>query len=76
MTNTTTGLEICVDGGKCLAYGNCVSIAPDFLDLPAKAKTVIVLKREVGEDEIEELEEAVRSCPVRALSIIPTRAVE
>ncbi|MGK5078749.1 ferredoxin [Janthinobacterium sp. HLX7-2] len=71
MSNVETSLEIRVDAGKCLAYGNCVSVAPDMFDLPAKAKTVIVLKRAVAEDELEELEEAVRSCPVRALSIGP-----
>ncbi len=69
MNTLETGLEIRVDASKCLAYGNCVSVAPDLFDLPARAKSVLVLKRVVGGEEREELEEAVRSCPVRALSI-------
>lgn len=72
MSNAAFGMEIRVDPGKCLAYGNCVSIAPDLFDLPGGAKVVVVLKRVAAPEEMEELEEAVRSCPVRALSIGPT----
>lgn len=63
------GLEIHVDAGKCLAYGNCVGLAPDHFDLPPRAKVVVVLKRAIADDEMEEIEEAVRSCPARAISI-------
>jgi ferredoxin len=65
------GMEIHVDAGKCLAYGNCVGLAPDHFDLPAGASVVVVLKRTIAEDETEDLDEAVRSCPARALSIRP-----
>ncbi|HEB3531160.1 TPA: ferredoxin [Burkholderia cenocepacia] len=73
MSNMDNGLEIHVDPEKCLAYGNCVSIAPDVFDLPSGVKAVILLKREVAAHELEEMQEAVRSCPVRALTI---RALE
>ena len=69
MSNMENTHEIHVDPGKCLAYGNCVSIAPDVFDLPSTAKAVILLKREVAASELEEMQEAVRSCPVRALTI-------
>lgn len=62
-------MEVHVDASKCLAYGTCVGIAPDVFDLPARAKIVVLLKREVADDEIEEVEEAVRCCPARALSL-------
>jgi ferredoxin len=62
-------MEIHVDAGKCLAYGTCVGLAPDHFDLPRGAKVVVVLKRMIGDDEIEDIEDAVRSCPARALSI-------
>lgn len=71
MSNAAQGMEIHVDTGKCLAYGNCVSIAPDLFDLPSGAKVVVVLKRIAAPGELEELAEAVRNCPVRALSIAP-----
>lgn len=71
MSNAAASVEIRVDPGKCLAYGNCVSIAPDLFDLPSGAKAVIALKRAAAPHEMDELEEAVRSCPVRALSIGP-----
>jgi len=73
MSNIENGLEIHVDPEKCLAYGNCVSIAPEVFDLPSGAKAVILLKRAVAADELDDMQEAVRSCPVRALTI---RAVE
>ena len=63
------GLEIHVDPGKCLAYGNCVGLAPDHFDLPARAKVVVLLKRAIDDGEMEEIEEAVRNCPARAISI-------
>ena len=63
------GLEIHVDPGKCLAYGNCVGLAPDHFDLPPRAKVVVLLKRTIADDEVEDIEEAVRSCPARAISI-------
>ena len=67
--STKPGLEIHVDPGKCLAYGTCVGLAPDHFDLPPRAKVAVVLKRTIADDEMEDLEEAVRSCPARAISI-------
>jgi len=65
------GMEIHVDAGKCLAYGTCVGLAPDHFDLPASATAVVLLKRTIADGEMEEIDEAVRSCPARALSIRP-----
>jgi ferredoxin len=62
-------MEVRVDAGKCLAYGTCVGLAPDHFDLPARAKIVVVVKRTVADDEREDVEEAVRNCPARALSL-------
>lgn len=69
MSNAAVGMEIRVDPRKCMAYGICVSIAPDLFDLPAGAKVVIALKRVAAQEEMDELEEAVRNCPACALSI-------
>jgi len=65
------GMEIHVDAGKCLAYGTCVGLAPDHFDLPAGANAVVLLKRTIADGEMEDIDEAVRSCPARALSIRP-----
>ena len=62
-------LEIEVDSKKCLSYGTCVSVAPDYLDLPSGAKNVEVLRRAISDDDLDDVEEAVRCCPVRALSL-------
>ena len=63
------GMEIHVDASKCLAYGTCVNLAPDHFDLPPRAKVVVLIKRTIADDEMEDIEEAVRDCPARALSI-------
>ena len=65
------GMEIHVDAGKCLAYGNCVGLAPDHFDLRTGANSVVLLKRAIAGDEMEDIDEAVRSCPARALSVRP-----
>jgi 3-phenylpropionate/trans-cinnamate dioxygenase ferredoxin reductase subunit len=52
----------------CDGFANCVAAAPDLFDLDDDDK-VIVLKREVNGTERSRVEEAIRSCPVSALSI-------
>lgn len=56
-----------VNTGRCLAYGTCVSILPEVFDLPKGSKTAVLLQDSVGEDLREDLVEAVRSCPARAI---------
>jgi ferredoxin len=69
-TDEKTGqVRIQLDTGRCLAYGTCVSIHPEVFALPKGAR-VAVLQREVADaSELDDLEEAVRSCPARAISI-------
>jgi 3-phenylpropionate/trans-cinnamate dioxygenase ferredoxin reductase subunit len=52
----------------CDGFANCVAAAPDLFDLNDDDK-VIVLKHEVNGTERSRVEEAIRSCPVSALSI-------
>ena len=57
------------DTDVCQGFANCVMNAPDLFDLDDE-DTVVVLKREVGDDEFAYADQAVRSCPVEALSLL------
>jgi ferredoxin len=52
----------------CEGYANCVTAADDFFDLDDSG-VVVVLKATVPDVDRGRAEQAVRSCPVAALSI-------
>ena len=56
------------DFGACQGYANCVDAAPDVYDIDDDG-VVVLLKDEISEEERPRIEEAARSCPVKALSI-------
>ena len=56
------------DFGACQGYANCVMAAPSVYDIDDDG-TVVLLKAEISEEERANVEEAVNSCPVSALSI-------
>jgi ferredoxin len=56
-----------LDQVRCRSYGICVSILPDVFDLPPDAKSAVLLRHEVDPDDVEDLEEAIRSCPAQAI---------
>lgn len=62
-------VEIAVDAGRCLAYGTCVAIHPEVFALPKGARVVELLRDHGDTSELDELDEAARSCPARAIAI-------
>ncbi len=56
------------DFEACQGYANCVMAAPSVYDIDDDG-TVVLLKAEISEEERANVEEAVNSCPVSALSI-------
>ena len=56
------------DFESCQGYANCVMAAPSVYDIDDDG-TVVLLKAEISEEERANVEEAVNSCPVSALSI-------
>jgi ferredoxin len=52
----------------CEGFANCLVAAPDLFDLDDEDK-VIILQDELDETERSRVEEAIRSCPVSALTI-------
>lgn len=60
---------VAVDFGKCTGLGICESLAPDFFEVN-DAGELQVLKTDIGEDELQAVEEAVAGCPTEALKIV------
>lgn len=59
-------MKIHADVEKCQGFANCVMAAPDKFDLNNES-LVVLLSQDVEGSEVDEVEEAVRSCPVEAI---------
>jgi ferredoxin len=62
-------LRIVVDRGRCTGIGICESISPDRFEVDDDG-TLIVRDALVTPDGLAEIEDAVRSCPAAALSLV------
>lgn len=63
-------MRIRADLDACQGFGNCAMNAPEVFDLDDEDMVVILLP-EVSQDARPHVEDAVRSCPVAALTIEP-----
>ena len=61
-------MKLASDVGKCQGYGNCAAIDEKHFDLDDDGM-VVVIDEHVTEDERDNTEEAIRSCPVAAIRI-------
>ena len=61
-------MRVTVDEGLCDGHGECVLVAPEIFEL-GDDDVAIVLQAEPGEELREKAREAVRSCPVAAISL-------
>lgn len=61
-------MRIEVDSQLCQAYGNCLLAAPDVFELTESAPVVLV-QPNPGDALRAQVEEAVLTCPVQALSV-------
>jgi ferredoxin len=52
----------------CQGYGNCVTGASDTFDVDDDG-VVVLLRSDIPEQDLTRVQDAVRSCPVNALSI-------
>ncbi|MFB7223266.1 ferredoxin [Streptomyces sp. NPDC002596] len=62
-------MKVTVDLAKCDGYANCVAAAPGVFDVSDDTGKVIVLTGRLDEESSEGVVEAVRDCPMRALSV-------
>ncbi|HLU56118.1 MAG TPA: ferredoxin [Pseudonocardia sp.] len=52
----------------CQGYANCVVAADDVFDID-DGGVVVLLRKEIDEADLDRVRDAVRACPVSALSI-------
>jgi ferredoxin len=57
------------DAGLCQGHANCIVEAGEVFDLDEDG-LVVLLKERIGEDQREDVERAVASCPEKALSLV------
>ena len=60
---------VAVDFDKCTGLGICESLAPDFFEVNDDGELVL-LKEDITDGELQEVEEAVAGCPTEALTIV------
>lgn len=60
---------VTVDFDKCTGLGICESLAPDFFEVNDDGE-LLLLKEDIGDAELQEVEEAVSGCPTEALKIV------
>ena len=62
-------IDVHLDEKRCRLYGICVSVLPEVFETPPGNSAAVLLRSSVGENEREDLEEAVRYCPAQAISM-------
>lgn len=61
-------MRVTVDRTRCQGYGNCVSSAPGVFDLDDD-NLAVVLVEEPSEERRAEVEQAMKLCPVAAITV-------
>jgi len=59
--------KVWVDRNLCIGATTCVAVSPKSFQLDSEAKAVIILT--VDEEELENIIEAAKACPVAAIFI-------
>lgn len=60
---------VTVDFDKCTGLGICESLAPAFFEVNDDGDLVL-LREDITDAELQEVEEAVAGCPTEALQIV------
>jgi ferredoxin len=60
--------HVTINDGKCQGHGRCALIAPNQFDLD-DAGQVLVLRDSVPDPDLQDVEEAVMSCPEQAIAL-------
>ncbi|MEH3139655.1 MAG: ferredoxin [Mycobacterium kyogaense] len=63
-----SGWRVSVDTARCSGIGLCEALAPGTLEVGDDGHAR-VLDAGVGDSHLEQVEEAVRSCPTQSLSV-------
>jgi ferredoxin len=60
--------RVAVDRERCVGSGACEALAPDVFEVDDDG-VLVVHRSEPAADELGDVEDAVRACPTRALSL-------
>jgi ferredoxin len=63
-------MQVVLDDKKCCGYTSCVVAAPEVFDFDDPTNVAKVLDGHPGEERRAQVLEAVRSCPVGAITLI------
>jgi ferredoxin len=61
--------RVTVDRQRCVGSGTCEMLAPDLFEVSADG-IVAMLRPDLGSDDVDPAEEAVRACPTQALDLV------
>jgi ferredoxin len=64
-------MKIELDRAKCTGIGMCESVAPNFFEIDDDGELVVHRVDANGDDEVADVEAAVRACPTAALRLSP-----
>lgn len=70
MSGAADMIEIVLDEKRCQGYGNCVPILPEAFKLEPGAKRAELLAAHLPEEQLEDIQEAIRNCPARAIKMM------
>ncbi len=62
--------RVVIDPTRCTGYGICVGIHPEVFLVPEGSPVAVVIQDVVGDDDLEDVQEAVRACPSQALTLV------
>ncbi|MCR8898624.1 ferredoxin [Gordonia sp. GONU] len=63
-------MKVVLDRARCTGLGICESLASDFFEIDDDDGSLLVLKDEVAEADLMEVEEAISGCPTEALRLL------
>lgn len=61
-------MKVTCDFDKCTGLGLCESISPDYFEVNDEG-LLVLLREDVTDETLAEIEEAVEACPTEALRI-------
>ncbi|WP_055476260.1 ferredoxin [Gordonia sp. HS-NH1] len=62
-------MKVMLDKARCTGLGICESLASDFFEIDDDG-SLLVLKDEVTDADLMEVEEAIAGCPTEALRVL------
>lgn len=62
-------MNILIDRDRCEGHGQCLTAAPDVLDLDDEGVAVVKTSQPLADDLASQAESAVSVCPVAALAV-------